>query len=203
MQDLLKRETVCKVKGDMCSFGMYQDVNGERKLVKKPTGFMTNASELAKELAQECDGSHEHVNLLNGRARRAEVFPKMLCYRILRGLINQMESDGRIQDGCLGAVMAEEEAGVWDDMSGERLDWQGVKRARGEEISEVHKHKVYVKVPITECWDRTGKAPIKVRWIDINEGDKVYPDYRSRIVAKDFKNDKRKDLFAATPPLRH
>ena len=135
MQDLLKREKVKKVRGDMCSFGMYQDVNGERMLVKKPTGFMTNAPEMAKELAQECDGSHEHINLLNVRARRAEVFPRMLCYRSLKGLINQMESDGRIQDGCLGAVMAEEEAGVWDYMTGERLDWNGVKRARGEEIS--------------------------------------------------------------------
>ena len=43
--------------------------------------------------------------------------------------------------------------------------------------------------------------PIKLRWIDINKGDKVNPEYRSRIVAKDFKIDKRWDVFAATPPL--
>ena len=70
-----------------------------------------------------------------------------------------------------------------------------------EEIEEVHKHAVYEKVPIQDCWDATGKAPIQTRWLDINKGDKVHPDYRSRLVAKDFKRDKRKDLFAATPPL--
>ena len=50
-------------------------------------------------------------------------------------------------------------------------------------------------------WDKTGKAPIKARWLDINKGDKVHPNYRSRYVAKDFNNEKRFDLFAATPPL--
>ncbi len=34
----------------MCEFGMYQDTEEGRKLVMKPTGFMTNAEELAKEL---------------------------------------------------------------------------------------------------------------------------------------------------------
>ena len=29
----------------------------------------------------------------------------------------------------------------------------------------------------------------------------MHPEYRSRLVAKDFKLDKRNDLFAATPPL--
>ena len=41
------------------------------------------------------------------------------------------------------------------------------------EMDEVHKHTVWIKVPIRECWDRTGKAPIKTRWLDINKGDKV------------------------------
>ena len=73
--------------------------------------------------------------------------------------------------------------------------------AREEEMGEVRKHEVYEKVPIEECWERTGKAPIQTRWIDINKGDNVHPEYRSRLVAKDFKRDNRKDLFAATPPL--
>ena len=29
----------------------------------------------------------------------------------------------------------------------------------------------------------------------------MHPEYRHRLVAKDFKRDNRKDLFAATPPL--
>ena len=46
-----------------------------------------------------------------------------------------------------------------------------------------------------------GLKVIGVRWIDINKGDSEHPDYRSRLVAKDFKGDDRPDLFAATPPL--
>ena len=40
-----------------------------------------------------------------------------------------------------------------------------------------------------------------IKWVDVNKGDKVHPNYRSRIVAKEFNVGKREDLFAATPPL--
>ena len=42
---------------------------------------------------------------------------------------------------------------------------------------------------------------VKARWIDINKGDELDPELRSRLVAKEIKRDKRDDLFAATPPL--
>ena len=58
-----------------------------------------------------------------------------------------------------------------------------------------------MKVPISECHQNTGKSPIKVKWIDITKGDEVNKEYRSRLVAKEIKRDKRDDLFAATPPL--
>ena len=53
------------------------------------------------------------------------------------------------------------------------------------------------------CWDKTGKAPIGVRWVDINKGDKIHPEYRSRLVAKEIKKDTSSapDMFAATPPI--
>ena len=59
---------------------------------------------------------------------------------------------------------------------------------------------VYEKVPIEECWKETGKGPIAARWVDINKGDEAHPNYRSRLVAKEFKTDVRPDLYAATPP---
>ena len=46
------------------------------------------------------------------------------------------------------------------------------------------------------------KAPIGTRWIDINKGDAINPNYRSRLVAKEYKVDIRPDLFAATPPTQ-
>jgi hypothetical protein len=73
--------------------------------------------------------------------------------------------------------------------------------ARMEEIEEFRKRRVYEKVPLKQCMERTGKAPIKVRWVDINKGDDVNWEYRSRLVAKEIRVNKRLDLFAATPPL--
>ena len=63
------------------------------------------------------------------------------------------------------------------------------------------KQDVYTVVPEAECWEVTGRGPIGTKWVDVNKGDKVNPEYRSRLVAKEIKTDKRNDLFAATPPL--
>ena len=88
---------------------------------------------------------------------------------------------------------------VWDDITGKEMDWDMVVAARMEEMEEVRKHGVYEKVLIQECINRTGKKPLKVRWVDVNKGDDVTPEYRSRLVAKEIRVDKRFDLFAATP----
>ena len=90
----------------------------------------------------------------------------------------------------------------WDDMSGKRLDARLIKEARDEEMVEVRKHAVYVKVPLSQCRDETGRAPVGVRWVDVNKGDDTNPEYRSRLVAQELKRTSIvEDLFAATPPL--
>ena len=91
---------------------------------------------------------------------------------------------------------------IWDDMSGKRLDSNLVKEARKEEIIEVKKHKVYEKVPIQQCLEETGQAPVGTRWVDVNKGDDSNVEYRSRLVAQELKRlSWADDLFAATPPL--
>ena len=60
-----------------------------------------------------------------------------------------------------------------------------VRMARNEEMQEGRKHALYEKVPVAMCWDKTGKAPSGVRWVDINKGDKIHPEYRARLVAKE------------------
>ena len=42
-----------------------------------------------------------------------------------------------------------------------------------------------------------------MRWVDINKGDEVNENYRSRVVGKEFNDgsDMVEDLFAGTPPL--
>ena len=42
---------------------------------------------------------------------------------------------------------------------------------------------------------------VRSRWIDINKGDDLKPNYRSRMVGKEFNDSELDGLFAATPPL--
>ena len=90
---------------------------------------------------------------------------------------------------------------AWDDVSGNELDPKLVLAARQEEMEQFKKHMVYEKVKGEVCWNTTGKGPIGTRWVDINKGDEVNPEYRSMLVAQQIKyNSKEKNSFAATPP---
>lgn len=101
-----------------------------------------------------------------------------------------------------GAIDADQYIGEFlDDKTGKPLNAKKVKEAREEEIRALES-RVYEVVDVSECWEKTGRAPIGVRWVDIDKGFGVY---RSRLVAQDFKpkskvNDKE-GLFAAMPPL--
>ena len=57
--------------------------------------------------------------------------------------------------------------------------------------------------PRKECWDKKGRAPTFIRWVDTDKGDGKTWEIRSRLVARDFKGGEkdRDDLFADTPPL--
>ena len=77
---------------------------------------------------------------------------------------------------------------------------QKVAKAREEEVSYIHESKLYTKVPRAKA-KTAGAKVITVRWIDINKGDNVNENYRSRLVAREIKKDGRPDLFAATPTL--
>jgi hypothetical protein len=64
-------------------------------------------------------------------------------------------------------------------------------QAREEEMKEFRKLEVYVKVPVKECMERTGRKAIGVKWVDVNNRDERRLEYRSRLVAKEIKRDKR------------
>ena len=94
-----------------------------------------------------------------------------------------------------------EHTGYWDNLSGKSLEQGKVRKARQEELGELAKRNVYTRVPVEQCGDRTGRAPIGTRWADVTKGDEKNPDYRSRLVAQEINDKKRECLFAATPPL--
>ena len=70
-------------------------------------------------------------------------------------------------------------------------------RKRSRKQGSYEKMHVFDKVPIAQCWERTSKAPLKARWVDIDKGTR----YRSRWVAKQFKGSDSEEWFAATPPI--
>ena len=65
MSRLSKDQRVYTIIGDMCRFKMTQQDEYGTGLVKKRTGFMTNAVMIAGRLAQRCDGGHRHIHLIN------------------------------------------------------------------------------------------------------------------------------------------
>ena len=71
--------------------------------------------------------------------------------------------------------------------------------AQKEELIEVHKRQVYIKVLVQQFYDRTGEKPVRPLWVDINKRDDKKQYYRSRVVTQGFNDHKREDLFAATP----
>ena len=171
-------------------------------------------------------GAHRHASLLGGRARKCQVYPREFCKAVCAGISAQkklfglglraeplmsIEAMSAVTPGSDGDPSRELHEDIteymlgdgtvaWDDQSGASLKPALMVQARREEIQYFKDMKVYEKVMLEECWEQTGKGPIDVRWVDINKGDEVNPNYRSRLVAKEFKDDLKPELYAATPP---
>jgi len=131
-----------------------------------------------------------------------------------------MKADGIIQHGSSGLQALHEDIDVMvannqpvqdlrctgkykDDMTGQPLIDSLVHEARRRELEYFGSKGVWTKVSRKLAYDRTGRAPITVRWVDVNKGDDDNPRYRSRLVARQLKSrDKSGDTyFSPTPPL--
>ncbi len=97
-----------------------------------------------------------------------------------------------------GAVDFDMEA--WDDVTGKALDPKALRQARLKEMKYVMEKEVWQPISREEA-RRRGWKVVKTRWIDINKGDEDTPNYRSRLVAKQFNDCAGEGLFASTPPL--
>ena len=90
---------------------------------------------------------------------------------------------------------------LYDDMHEfKKMDREAVIMARRTEMQFFQKMGVYVKVPRGMA-KMHGAKVITTKWLDTNKGDAESPNYRSRLVGREVKYDKRLDLFSATPPL--
>ena len=231
VKNLAKKSGVYVVTVDQCMFGqVVRDRKGRIEgRARKRTKFMTNSWWIAQELQRRCDGQHEHVQLLGGRAAQTARYTPELCKAVCRGLMREKKEremgvravamveplgkKGEVPDSNeyhdeneakreKENVKASIQGEAWDDVSGVKLNSKKVKAAREEEIGYFRKKGVYTKITRKEA-EQMGCKVVKVRWIDINKGDEANPVYRSRLVAKEFRegeNDEE-NLFAGTPPL--
>ena len=186
--------------------------------VRKATGFMSNAPQLLQRLTRRCtsrDGTcsrtkgGRHVQASGRVASDAARYSDGLCRAMIRGMMDEMQARGEIglhavtdedvtkstRAGCSGKYR--------DDISGHLLRDDLVREARAKELRYFCDKGVWVKRPVGEARQRTGKGAISVRWVDVNKGDDLCPRYRSRLVARQMKAHDRSgaSFFAPTPPL--
>ena len=109
-----------------------------------------------------------------GKRRKLEAIEKWIM-EISRSVEQEIEEE------------QQQEFEAWDDVKGGRLNVRDVKAARAEEVSYMTKRGIWKQRPIEECWRRTGKGPISVRWVDTDKGVDGLVDVRSRLVVRDFK----------------
>ena len=179
-------------------FRKIQDLNGitvtvEAKkyidLKKKIVKIVTNSESISSRIS----GSRSRIKgCEQKRTGRAE-----MCKDVRTGLRRQIKIDDAMEvDAC-----EDEEGEFYDAITMQKLDSNLVRIARAEEIEYFTKMRVYTKVSKKFAFEKTGKAPLKVRWVDHNKGTAEKPNIRSRLVAKEIKVSDKPELFAATPPL--
>ena len=68
-----------------------------------------------------------------------------------------------------------------------------VKAARAEEVGYMEGRGIWSVRPVSECWEKTGRKPVSVRWVDTDKGfmGEGGMEVRSRLVARDFKGGTR------------
>ena len=74
-----------------------------------------------------------------------------------------------------------------DDITGQVLNDSLVIEARPKELEFFRSKNVWLKIPKALGRLLCGRPPISVRWVDVNKGDDLEPNIRSRLVARQLK----------------
>ena len=219
------------VHGDQCQYGAEtqssDSISEKGSPILKPTGFMTNAPKVAQALSRRCAGvggscsrpeGGIHRQCSGKHAREAQKYPRGLCRAILRGVRDQMREDRLLREGCFGVQVPDDDATVEaelrgpssgysgryrDDLTGQVLKDALVVEARAKELAFFCSKGVWLKTPKAQARAISGRPAISVRWVDVNKGDDMNENYRSRLVARQIKaqDHSGKSYFAPAPPL--
>ncbi len=231
VEKIMNQDGVERVRGDQCQYGARtQEDDGQSKRgdpILKPTGFMTNSIAIGRALSRRCEGigglcsrpeGGKHRTCCGKHARAAQRYPRGLCRALLRGVRDQMCADGLLKDGCYGVQAPDDDAEIERNLHGPEQGYSGryrddltglvlkdalVEEARAKEMAFFHSKKVWKKITRQQARARGCKSPISVRWVDVNKGDDMCPNYRSRLVARQMKamDTSGNSYFAPAPPL--
>ena len=172
---------------------------GERPSTQR-TGWMTSMNDLAHELS-EVQGLDQRKEL-ETRAppclimHATERHPPRLVEAILRCLSTHLRRkngvpldavevgigphvDDDVQDADFNETGPPSQK-CYDQYTGLELDPVGAAAARQAEIDFAWRQKAFEPRPRTEAYQRMGRKPFRMRWIDCNEGDEQRPELRSR-----------------------
>ena len=199
---------------------------GKRQSTQR-TGSMTSMNDLARELSevQGLDQSHE----LDTRAppclfmHTTERYPPRLVEAILRCLSIQLRRkndvpldavevgigplvDHDVQDADFNETRLPSQK-YYDQYTGLELDPVGAAAARQSKIDIAWRLKAFEPRPRTEAYQRMGRKPFGMRWIDCDKGDEQRSELRSRQVVQETRQTSTisvSDIAAvtsSTPPL--
>ena len=191
------------------------------------TGWATSMTDLASELykvqglaqSQELETRAPPCTILHATER----YPPRLVEAILRCLsthlrrkngvpLNAMEVgigphvDNDVQDADFNETRLPSQK-YYDQYTGLELDPVGTAAARQSEIDFAWKLKAFEPRPRSEAYQRMGRKPFGMRWIDCNKGDEQRPELRSRLVVQETRQTSTisvSDIAAvtsSTPPL--
>ena len=217
---MMKTPNLFTVTSHMCQFGMTAEGKDGIGSVFEPTRWLTNSACIISELDRKCPRTHCHVHLVCGKARAAQVYPPALCRAIVKGFARQLKVDLDCSDRPIPEVpvfqleilqvdkedeeLGTEDWGEWiasDDVRGGALPARLVHEARVRELEYLRQRQVYEYATWREALNRTGKKPLRLKWIDTNKGSKGDPFIRSRMVCTEVRKKGTDAIFSATPPL--
>ena len=231
VQEIADMKGVVTATCDQCLYGCETQVKDPiKKPTTFMTNSEEIAQQLSRRCSGrggECSRPQggRHAQCRGKVARMAALYHFKLCRAILVGFRNQLKKDGMCQEGYVGMLEREEtpellscfnltsasghvlkvqienEQTFRDDLTGQALDPSLVKAARAKELEYFDGKEVWELRPINECRRITGKPPVTVRWVDVNKGDDLNPNMRSRLVARQIRQAGEEAIFAPTPPL--
>ena len=92
----------------------------------------------------------------------------MLISKVELNLVGEWIAE--IEENGIEEEIGDDMAHAWDDVHGGVLPLEKVEDVRKEEDGYMEGRGIWKLRPQVECWEKTGKAPVSVRWVDTNKG---------------------------------